>query len=332
MTSVEISTGPFEFDSQSSILLLPLIPDFNYRVCFFSMSSRIINIGSINIDHVYSVAQMPSAGETISAKSYQKFLGGKGINQSIAAVKAGGKLVHVGAVAVGDAWVLNEIEKFGVDCGKISKSGHPTGHAIIFVDEAAENEIVILGGANQNLQIGQIEQALDEVPGEKNWVLIQTETNLLTDIVIKAKEKGFKVAYAAAPFVEEIALSLIDKIDLLAVNEREADQLAGALNVEPGNISVQNLLITRGAQGATLIESGKKFEQSAFDVKAVDTTGAGDTFLGSFLAIYVEDEDAVKALEYASAASAIQVTKPGAAAAIPDRQTVEEFLELQNTK
>lgn len=296
------------------------------------MSSRIINFGSINIDHVYNVTQMPIAGETISAKSYKKFLGGKGINQSIAAFKAGAKLIHVGAIAEDDAWTYAEIEKFGINCNHLDKSRHSTGHAIIFVDDTGENEIVIFGGANQNLEVSQIEKALDGPTGNKDWVLIQTETNLLTEIAVKAKIKGFKVAYAAAPFVEEIALELIDKIDFLAVNEGEASQLAKALNVDPDNIPVPGLLITRGAQGATLIENGKKLQQSAFEVKAVDTTGAGDTFLGSFLSVYIEDGNAAMALEYAAAASAVQVTRAGAAVAIPDRQEVEAFLELRKTK
>ena len=291
------------------------------------MSSRIINIGSINVDHVYSVKQMPKAGETISAKSYQKFLGGKGINQSIAAAKAGASLVHVGAVAGDDAWTLEEIDKFGVDCSHISRSDHPTGHAIIFVDEDAENEIVILGGANQNLQMSQIEKVLNEADENSDWVLIQSETNLLNEIVASAKDKGFKVAYAAAPFIEEIAVSLINKIDLLAVNEGEANQLAKALNVYVNEIPVPKLLVTKGANGAFMTENNSIFEQSAFEVKAVDTTGAGDTFLGSFLAVYAKYEDAKKALQYASAASAIQVTRPGAAAAIPGESEVEEFLK-----
>jgi ribokinase len=296
------------------------------------MSSKIINIGSINTDHVYSVSQMPNAGETILAKSYQKFLGGKGTNQSIAAVKAGANLIHVGAVAENDTWIVEEIEKFGVASSHIEKSKHATGHAIIFVDDAAENEIVIFGGANQNLQQAKIDEALDEANGGDNWVLIQTETNLLLEIVSKAKDRGIKVAYAAAPFVEEIALELVDKIDLLAVNEGEASQLAKALNVNPDSLPGPKLLITKGAQGATFIENEKRFDQPAFEVKAVDTTGAGDTFLGSFLAVYVEAGNAVIALEYASAASALQVTKAGAAIAIPEKQEVEAFLELRKTR
>lgn len=296
------------------------------------MSSKVINIGSINTDHVYSVNQMPKAGETISAKSYQKFLGGKGINQSIAAIKAGGNLIHVGAVAENDTWIVEEIEKFGVASSHIDRSKHATGHAVIFVDDAAENEIVIFGGANQNLQPVKIDEAMGEANGGDDWVLIQTETNLLLEIVSKAEDRGLNVAYAAAPFVEEVALELIDKIDLLAVNEGEASQLAKALNVNPDSIPVPKLLITKGAQGATLIENDQKFDQPAFEVKAVDTTGAGDTFLGSFLAVYVEEGDAKKALEYASAASALQVTRAGAAVAIPDKQEVEAFLELRKTR
>ncbi|MEO1143420.1 MAG: PfkB family carbohydrate kinase, partial [Pseudomonadota bacterium] len=111
----------------------------------------IINFGSINIDHVYQVSTMPVPGETISAVSYDKFLGGKGINQSIAIAKANGQVNHVGSVGSDSSWVLSEIEKLGVDTSSVSRLNCATGHAIIFVNQEGENLIVIEGGANQQL-------------------------------------------------------------------------------------------------------------------------------------------------------------------------------------
>lgn len=290
------------------------------------MAGKIFNIGSINVDHVYRVNEMPAPGETITAISCERFLGGKGINQSIASAKAGGETIHVGAIAEGDTWVRDQIRQFGVGVDQIANSTHDTGHAIIYVDDAGENEIVIFGGANQNLEISRIENVLNNA-GEGDWVLIQNETNLLEEIVSQAEVKGLKIAYAAAPFVAEIAVALLDKIDLLAVNKGEANQLAEAMQVEPEHLPVPMLLITRGESGAVFLENGKHFDQSAFAAKAVDTTGAGDTFLGSFLANYVRDGNASAALEYAAAASSIQVTRPGAATAIPEREEVEAFLK-----
>ncbi|MEO1161510.1 MAG: ribokinase [Pseudomonadota bacterium] len=299
------------------------------RIAPAHMSAMIFNFGSINVDHVYRVAEMPLPGETLTAGSYRKLLGGKGINQSIAIARAGEVPVHVGAVGSDDQWTLDQVKNFGIDTGHIVQSAHPTGHAVIYVDDAGENQIVIFGGANQDLQPAQIDTAFKSCDGDNHWVLVQNETNLLADIVDQAKTAGFRIAYSAAPFIAETVAELIDKIDLLAVNEVEAQATARLLGVAVSQIAVPEILITKGSKGAEFHSHGETHHHPAFQVDAADTTGAGDTFLGSFLAGHSQGTEIDQSLRYASAASALQVTRPGAAVAIPAREDVEIFLKQQ---
>ena len=286
----------------------------------------ILNFGSINIDHVYRVASLPAAGETVASQSYNKFLGGKGVNQSIAIARAGGQVNHVGAVGTDGDWALTEISSFGINTESIATLDCATGHAIIFVDDNAENQIVIEGGANQQLQQSAIDQVLSRADPQSDWVLLQNETNLGDYIVRSASALGIRIAYAAAPFVAQTAIALLPFIQLLVVNEGEAFALANALGIEASDIPVPQCLITRGADGAELFSNGLTYKQSVFPVQAVDTTGAGDTFTGSFLARYADGDTIEASLEYAAAASALQVTRAGAATAIPEATEVSTLL------
>lgn len=297
-----------------------------------SVASRhmIINFGSINIDHVYRVRRLVKPGETIAAKAYEKFLGGKGVNQSIAIAQASGSVKHIGAVGEDGDWALLHIEAFGVETTDIKKLSGASGHAVIMVDDQGENQILVESATNHRLTEAQIDEALAAGDPSQDWVLLQNETNLADLIVTKAKQAGFKIAYAAAPFVAETTIELIPFIDLLAVNEGEADALSKALNRSLDGIDVPMILVTHGAKGATLHQDGHAIHQAAFSVETFDTVGAGDTFLGSFLSELSLGKKANMALQYAAAASAIQVTRPGAAAAIPTRAEVEEFLTQRN--
>lgn len=287
----------------------------------------ILNFGSINIDHVYRVARMPVAGETLPATSYARFLGGKGANQSIAIAKSGGTVRHIGAVGANDSdWVLDKLAASGVPLDQVARIEASTGHAVITVDDQGENQILIYGGANQALTLMQIDKALKGCTGLGHWVLLQNETNLTAEIVREAKAHGFRVAYSAAPFVAKQTLALLENIDLLAVNAGEADALCAEMRVTPQTLPVPNLLVTRGKAGATYYMEGEALEQPAFQVDPVDTTGAGDTFLGAFLAHLTTGNEVEAALRFASAASAIQITRPGAADAIPNIHEIERFL------
>ena len=286
----------------------------------------VYNLGSVNIDHVYRVPHLPEPGETLASTSFNSGLGGKGANQSIAVAKAGGQVFHIGAIGADGEWLADQMADAGVDTRYLSVIDVPTGHAIINVDDAAENVIVLFTGANRALTEAMVNDALSDA-GSGDWLLLQNETNLGVYAAKAAKAKGMRVAYAAAPFDAETAVEMLPVTDLLAVNYIEAAQLSEALGVSATDLPVAQILITRGADGATLQAGDDVISVEAFKVDPVDTTGAGDTFLGYFLAALDLGKSAKDALAFASAASAIQVTKVGAAVAIPAADEVEAFLD-----
>ncbi|MEO0922814.1 MAG: ribokinase [Pseudomonadota bacterium] len=289
----------------------------------------IINIGSINIDHVYKVINLPKPGETTASIGYETFLGGKGVNQSVAIARASGKVRHVGAVGHDGDWALRQMEALGVSTADIAMLPTATGHAVIALDQAGENQILIEAGANQKLTESQITRAFTQHKSNADWVLLQNETNLAEFIVREAKAFGYKVAYAAAPFVADVTIKLLPHIDLLAVNEVEASALAGELGGLLEEISVPMVLVTLGSKGSVVYAGDDVIGQDAFSVDVVDTVGAGDTFLGSFLARFANNQSLKASLRYAAAASALQITKFGAATTIPERAEVDAFLERE---
>ena len=285
----------------------------------------IFNLGSINIDHVYRVAHLPGPGETIADIGYASGLGGKGVNQSIAAALAGARVHHIGAVGADGGWIVERLVAVGIDVSDLAVVEGATGHAVVCVDTKAENQIIIHGGANRSLTVAQIDQALARAR-PSDWFLTQNETNLIAEGFAMAKARGLKTAYAAAPFDAAAAAGLVGSVDLLAVNEVEAAQLAAHLGMAAEALPVPELLVTLGSRGARYRAGEMVCEVAAFAVTPVDTTGAGDTFLGAFLAARDGGAGPEAALRQASAAAAIQVTRPGAADAIPTAAEVLAFL------
>lgn len=288
----------------------------------------IYNLGSVNIDHVYRVPHLPEPGETLASTAFNSGLGGKGANQSIAVARGGGSVFHIGAIGADGDWLRQQMADAGADMRYLAVVGIPTGHAIINVDDDAENAIILCSSANQALTEAQIDEALKGA-GSDDWLLLQNETNLGFYAATVAKANGMRVAYAAAPFDADAALEMLPVTDLLAVNEIEAAQLSAALGVDADDLPVAQVLITRGAKGATLQADGTIISVDAFKVEPVDTTGAGDTFLGYFMAAIDLGLTPADALTRASGASALQVTKAGAAEAIPALADVQKFLDTQ---
>lgn len=286
----------------------------------------IYNLGSINIDHVYRLTALPRAGETISSLSYALGLGGKGANQSVAAARAGADVVHLGAMGTADDWVLDKLASAGVQTGAIARlEGVATGHAIILVDAAGENSIVLHGGANHALPDQLLSQKLAGI-GPDDIVMLQNETTLQAETAAHARAAGARVIYSAAPFEIEALRAVLPHVSILAVNEVEARDTFAAFGED---LPVEGMLITRGAEGAEYrdLRAGRAWQQPAFRVQAVDTTGAGDCFAGWFAAGLARAEDPQTALRHASAAAAIQVTRLGAGDAMPDRAEVMAFLK-----
>lgn len=286
----------------------------------------IYNLGSINADFFYNVPHLPMPGETIAATGFAVGLGGKGANQSVAAAKGGARVIHIGSVGPDGDLAVAELAGMGVETSHIARLEVPTGHAIINVAPDGENAIVIYSSANIAQSQDRIQAALADAT-EGDFCLLQNETNLVAFTAELARTKGLRVVYSAAPFDIEAAQDVLPYVDLLVVNEVEAAQLSEAMGVTPDHLPVPEWLITRGAAGAVFHSGGQKIEVPAFEVEPVDTTGAGDTYLGFFVAGLDANMDTRGAMRFAAAGSAIQVTRPGTAKAIPSLTEVKVFLE-----
>lgn len=286
----------------------------------------IFNLGSINIDHFYRVPHLPNAGETLAATDYSTGLGGKGANQSVAAVSGGAQVVHIGTIGTDGRWTLERLRGFGVGVDHIAIVDAPTAHAIINVDESGENAIVIFPSANEQQDEARIEAAL-AYGAEGDFLLLQNETNLVSYTAETAQNLGMQVVYSAAPFDAGKIEEVLPFIDMLVLNEVEAKQLSSALGVSANNLPVAGVLVTMGAEGAEYRTGGKTISVPAFVVDPVDTTGAGDTYLGFFVAGLDAGMDIKGAMTFAAAGAAIQVTRTGTADAIPGLEEVKLFLE-----
>lgn len=291
----------------------------------------IYNLGSINTDFFYSVPHLPKPGETLAATGYSYGLGGKGANQSIAAAQGGARVIHIGSVGSDGGWAVDQLKGYGVDVQNIARLDMPTGHAIVNIAPDGENAIVIYSSANMAQDAGRIMSAMESVK-PKDFCLLQNETSQVPYTAEHAKEKGLRVVYSAAPFDSDAAQEVLPFVDLLVVNEVEAEQLSAAIGVSASELPVSEILITRGSKGATYRAGDTKVEVPAFEVDPVDTTGAGDTYLGFFIAGLDAGMETKGAMTFAAAGAAVQVTQPGTADAIPNLAEVKAFLEERLVK
>lgn len=297
----------------------------------------IFNIGSINIDYVYRVPHLVAPGETLASHSLIKVLGGKGANQSVAAAQAGAEVSHVGRIGTSDTWALQQMSDFGVNTQWVETGDEPSGHAIIQVDDAAENSIVLFGGANQQLTRDQLNRALAAASSD-DWILFQNECNGLNDIFALAAEKNCSLAFNPAPMSAEVLEFPLSRAHCLIVNELEANDIVGGKSLAADALVREltqrfpNALValTLGAAGVRLIDHGQVTEIASPDVQAVDTTGAGDTFVGYLVANLMEGKPAAEAAHEACCAAALSVTKAGAAPSIPSESDVLNFVKQRN--
>lgn len=286
----------------------------------------IFNLGSINADLFYALPHMPSPGETIAAASLERGLGGKGANMSVAAARAASRVVHMGAVGANGGWAVERLLEYGVDTRHIVRVEADTGHAIILVDPAGENTIVIHHGANHAIPEDLLGRALSESE-TGDTLLFQNETLLQPEAAAMARKLGLRVAYAAAPFDAEAARALLPLTDLLVLNEIEMEQLKEASGQDLREMAVPTVIVTEGAAGGRLhrVETGWEAERfSSPEVTAVDTTGAGDTFTGYLVAGLDRGMPLRQAVALASQAAALMVTRHGTADVIPDLRDVQD--------
>ncbi|RCL77504.1 MAG: ribokinase [SAR116 cluster bacterium] len=287
----------------------------------------IFNLGSINLDYFYRLPHLVSAGETLAANDFNIALGGKGANQSVALAKAGAEVFHIGAFGQKDALYLQEMQNAGVNLDFVALLDMPSGHAIIMVDDkTGENQIILSPSANYKIEQEQIKKALQKA-NSSDWALAQNETCLVEPFLSLAKQQGLKICYSAAPFVAEQTAGLLPLTDLLIVNEGEAAALSDYIEKDITTLGLPHLIITLGSKGARYRGEQGCFSVAPFKVTAIDTTGAGDTFLGFVLASLSDGQTMQQAMRYASAAAALQITRQGALPAIPSGAEVTSFLQ-----
>ena len=282
----------------------------------------VFNLGSINIDRSYVLDRVVVQGETVSASALLEAPGGKGFNQSIALARAGAYVRHVGAVGRDGARLVAMLGDAGADTAHVAVVEKPTGHAIIQVDRDGRNAIIVFAAANGAVTAEAVRAALaSAAPGDV--LLCQNETSAVADAMREAKARGMRIAFNPSPFDEKIAALPLELVDLFLVNETEE----AALRAMGGAAMQADRVVTRGGDGCESIAKGREAVRcGAFRVKAVDTTAAGDTFAGYFLAAKAAGLDEPSALRRASAAAAISVTRRGAADSIPLAAEVDAFL------
>ena len=293
---------------------------------------RILNIGSLNIDYVYTVDHIILPGETEATGSRNIFLGGKGMNQSCALAKAGVEVYHGGMIGEDGKMFLDACKEYGVHDEFIRIVDGPSGHTIIQIDKNAQNSILLFGGANQKMTTEYIDEVLSHF-GSDDILLLQNEVNLLPYIVDKAFEKEMQIALNPSPFNEKLNAVDMKKISIFLLNEVEGFQLTGKTDPEAILAELRSLfphariLLTLGKDGAIYADETQKLYQPIFPVKAVDTTAAGDTFTGYFLAGLSQGLPMEEVLRISAKASSIAVSREGAVPSIPWREEVMVSLE-----
>jgi ribokinase len=293
---------------------------------------RIMNIGSLNLDFVYQVDNFVQPGETIASLDMKESCGGKGLNQSIAVAKAGQDVWHVGLIGEDGAFLIDQCKEYGVDTHLVKTVDSPTGHAIIQVDHVGQNCIILCQGANHRMDKRFINDSLSDCKTD-DVLLLQNEINMVGDIIDIAFEKGMRIALNPSPINDAIREISFDKLTWLFLNEGEGTELTG--ETEPDRIADTllrqypqlKIILTLGKKGVLYADIEQREPFGIYYANVEDTTGAGDTFTGYFVAETVSGKSVRQALEIASKAASICVSRKGAAQSIPFYYEVEKESE-----
>lgn len=288
---------------------------------------KLLNFGSLNIDYVYSVEHFVQPGETLSSNKLERFCGGKGLNQSIAIARAGVPVWHAGKIGGEGDMLLELLRQAGVDTSNVERSERMTGHAIIQVDQTGQNCILLHGGANTDIEEAFIDRVLAQF-GEGDILLLQNEQNNLPYLMERAHARGLRIACNPSPIDRGLLQYPFTYVKWFILNEIEGNALTG--KSEPEDIADTLLeryphaavVLTLGQQGVLYRDAETSLRHGIYRVKPVDTTGAGDTFTGYFLAGICQGLSIEEILRRASAASSIAVSRKGAAPSIPVLQEV----------
>ena len=303
------------------------------------MPAKVVVVGSLNMDLVTRASRLPRAGETLVGQTFTTVPGGKGANQAVASARLGADVAMIGCVGT-DAYGIqlrDALQVEGIDCQAVSSVDGSSGVALIVVDDSSQNAIVIVAGANGELTPASL-QAFDAVLQAADVVVCQLEVPMDTVgfTLKRGRELGKTVILNPAPASAPLPAEWYASIDYLIPNESEATALSGVTvdSLDSAKLAAAHLIkagagkviITLGAQGA-LFSDGQAFEHLlAPKVNAVDTTAAGDTFVGGFAAALASGKSEAEAIRFGQVAAALSVTRAGAQPSIPTLHDVQGFV------
>lgn len=293
---------------------------------------KIVNFGSLNIDLVYSVEDFVEPGQTIMSMGLNKYPGGKGLNQAVAVERAGAPMLYAGVTGPDGSFLTEFLRANGIDQSYLKSSKKPCGHAVIQVNREGENCIIVYPGANHDFDKGYVDEIFEHI-NSGDIILLQNEINLNKYILEKAGERGVGAALNPSPFNIDILEWQLENVAYFILNEDEGRAFTGKthhmdiLKAMALAYPKAEIVLTLGKKGSVVKKDDDIFHRDIFNVTVEDTTGAGDTFTGYYLASRLMNKDVEKSMELASAASALCVSRKGAATSIPFMEEVLEFMD-----
>ncbi len=294
---------------------------------------KVLNFGSLNIDYVYKVDHILREGETLASRGMETFLGGKGFNQSVTLAKAGIPVYHAGMIGQEGSIFLEACKEYGISSEYIKSIDGKNGHTVIQVDKNGQNCIMLYGGSNRSLTKAFIDEVLLNFQ-EGDYILLQNEVNHLDYIIEKAYERGIQIVLNPSPLDAYLDTCDLRKVTYFMMNEIEGEEITGEKEIDKilekmmQRYPESKVILTLGAAGAVYRDKDNCFKQDIFKTIAVDTTAAGDTFTGYFIAAIIGGKSIPDALRMSARAASITVSREGASPSIPTlAEVIESFKE-----
>lgn len=293
---------------------------------------KLLDFGSLNIDHTYQLPHLVRPGETLASDSYHKSEGGKGFNQAVALAKAGQEVYLAGAIGQDGLFLRDYLQELGVHTEHLCVLDAPTGHAMIQLDTEGQNCIILFGGTNGMITEAMIDEVLADF-GAGDYLLLQNEISHVDSIICAAHAKGMHIILNPSPMSPELLTWPLELVEWFILNEIEGADITGKTQPEEmldellRRYPACHVVLTLGERGSVYADATQRMDQSIVTAHTVDTTAAGDTFTGYFIHALLQGEAIQQALKTAACASAITVSRPGAGRSIPAAGEVQAVMK-----
>ena len=293
---------------------------------------KLLDFGSLNIDHTYQLPHLVRPGETLASDSYHKSEGGKGFNQAVALAKAGQEVYLAGAIGQDGLFLRDYLQELGVHTEQLRVLDAPTGHAMIQLDAEGQNCIILFSGTNGMITEAMIDEVLADF-GTGDYLLLQNEISHVDSIIRAAHARGMHIILNPSPMSPELLTWPLELVEWFILNEIEGADITGKTQPEEmldellRRYPACHVVLTLGERGSVYADATQRMDQSIVTAHTVDTTAAGDTFTGYFIHALLQGEAIQQALKTAACASAITVSRPGAGRSIPAAEEVQAAMK-----